>query len=312
MTTVGNGRVAFAVFGAATLVLVAAVATGLWTDKDDNEDRAQSPIGTTTTQSAPEEALTTTAQGNGLELTAIDLETEPVADRFSKPDPGKHFEAVRVRVQNIGSAGAKVNPMFFTAVGDNGEQYDVGLLDDTERDPFRSGTLAPGDTRSGFVLFQLPEGVHIAKLHLATAPFSTSVLSVKVPPAVAKPSTVAPQPSSEIRTTMPEPAPPVVPMPTKTTAPSTPPATTPVAGAFCDESRSGRFGTAADGTWLVCIFMGNGQFRWVHSAPIVPETHEVGESCDSAEYLGKLARTSDGRSVMCSGSSGNGEWVAGP
>ncbi|MBL1076790.1 hypothetical protein JK358_20545 [Nocardia sp. 2] len=50
----------------------------------------------------------------------------------------------------------------------------------------------------------------------------------------------------------------------------------------------------------------------VGHGPVISGTYEVGESCDPSVYLGKLARSSDNRGVMCMGSDGNGEWVGGP
>lgn len=307
-------RIALAVLsGVTALVLAVAAVAGLQMGGDDNDDQAQSPLGTAeTTQSVPDNELTTTGRADGLELTALELDTAPVANKYSTLEPGKHFEAVKVRVQNVGNAEVDVTPIFFTAVGNNNEQYDVGLTDDTDVDPFKSGTLAPGAARSGFVLLQLPEGVHITKLLLATTIFGNTVITVKVPAAVTKPPTTTTT-TSTIRTTTPEPTTSAVTEPTTTSAaPTTRTTTTPELGSFCERSQSTRIGTSDDGTELVCTSMGNGQFRWVQSAPFTTDTHEIGEPCDPTEYLGMAARTSDGRAVMCTGSGNESEWVAGP
>ncbi|MCR5976862.1 hypothetical protein GDN83_03730 [Gordonia jinghuaiqii] len=99
----------------------------------------------------------------------------------------------------------------------------------------------------------------------------------------------------------PTPAPPPV-----TTRPA-PTGSTPSEGGPCFEWEARSFGTAADGTSLVCNYMGaDGGFRWVGHADNDGSVHNLGEPCDPA--VDKVAQDPSGKAIMCGGQF----WVDGP
>lgn len=105
---------------------------------------------------------------------------------------------------------------------------------------------------------------------------------------------------TEQRPPRPTPPPPV-------TAPPTQTGSTPTEGGFCYESEARSFGTAADGTSLVCVYMGaSGGYRWARHAENDGSVHNLGEPCDPA--VDKVAQDPSGRAIMCGGQL----WVDGP
>lgn len=83
-------------------------------------------------------------------------------------------------------------------------------------------------------------------------------------------------------------------------------ATAPAYGAPCAASQASQPGTAADGTPLVCVGMGNGGFSWVYGpSPQGAGTASDGGVCTEGESGGQ---DEQGRMMMCV----NGEWVYGP
>ncbi|MHC3004255.1 hypothetical protein [Gordonia sp. GN26] len=110
--------------------------------------------------------------------------------------------------------------------------------------------------------------------------------------------------SSPAEEPAPQPAP-VTPPPV-TTQPE-PTGSTPYEGGPCFESEARSFGTAADGTSLVCNYMGaDGDFRWVQHADNDGSVHNLGEPCDPA--VDKVAQDPSGKAIMCGGQF----WVDGP
>ncbi|MGW0036207.1 hypothetical protein [Gordonia sp. NPDC003376] len=78
-------------------------------------------------------------------------------------------------------------------------------------------------------------------------------------------------------------------------------------GSPCFETEARSFGTAADGTSLVCIYVGaGGGYRWVQHAEDDGSVHNIGDPCDSS--VDRVARDPEGRAIMCGGDT----WVAGP
>ncbi|WP_059034948.1 hypothetical protein [Gordonia desulfuricans] len=78
-------------------------------------------------------------------------------------------------------------------------------------------------------------------------------------------------------------------------------------GSPCLESEARSFGTAADGTSLVCVFLGaDAGHRWVRHAEDDDSVHTIGEPCDSS--VDRVSRDRQGRAILCGGTT----WTAGP
>lgn len=116
-----------------------------------------------------------------------------------------------------------------------------------------------------------------------------------------------------VRVTASTPPPPVTttatspPTATLETPTETPTGSTPVQGGPCYESEARSFGTAADGTSLVCTYMGaDGGFVWVAHAGNDGSVHNLGEPCDPS--VDQVAQDPSGKAIMCGGQ----VWVSGP
>lgn len=87
----------------------------------------------------------------------------------------------------------------------------------------------------------------------------------------------------------------------------TPTGSTPVQGGQCYESEARSFGTAADGTSLVCAYLGaGGGYQWVLHGDNDGETHNIGEPCDPS--VDRVSTDPQGKAILCGGQT----WVANP
>ncbi|WP_279104272.1 hypothetical protein [Gordonia paraffinivorans] len=116
-----------------------------------------------------------------------------------------------------------------------------------------------------------------------------------------------PTPVTVTRTSTP-PAPPSTPPPPAAPAPTPEQAgSVPVEGGPCHESEARSFATAANGTSLVCVYMGaGGGFRWSQHAENDGSVHNIGDPCDLA--VDRVAQDPSGKAIMCGGDT----WVGGP
>ncbi|RPA65957.1 hypothetical protein EF294_03105 [Gordonia oryzae] len=92
-----------------------------------------------------------------------------------------------------------------------------------------------------------------------------------------------------------------------TTEEPTPTGSTPVQGGQCFESEARSFGTAADGTSLVCAYLGaGGGYQWVLHGDNDGETHNIGDPCDPS--VDSVSTDPQGKAILCGGQT----WVANP
>lgn len=126
------------------------------------------PTTTTTVPAAVGSTVTLAASQNKLAITVADFRDPVETSGFSKPDAGKHYVGVKLRVLNAGtkvwddsiSNGAKL-------VDDKRQEYRSTYASSTGLAEFRSATVAPGDTRLGWVMFQVPDGTVLVRFTLA-------------------------------------------------------------------------------------------------------------------------------------------------
>jgi hypothetical protein len=95
--------------------------------------------------------------------------TDPAhgADQFTNPDSGKRFVATQVKVANTGGGTLHDNANNgVTVVGSDNQTYTADFASLAGCTNFNSGsyTLAPAETTTGCVAFQLPTGVTPSKV----------------------------------------------------------------------------------------------------------------------------------------------------
>ena len=92
-------------------------------------------------------------------------------DDDSTPDPGKRFVAVDLTIVNNGTASYQDDANNdVTLIGTDNQSYTPDFNDVTECTNFDSGqyTLAAGESTTGCVVFQVPDGVNAAKVQFQT------------------------------------------------------------------------------------------------------------------------------------------------
>lgn len=110
-------------------------------------------------------SLNSTKAGNTLQVTLTKVvDPSAAANEYLKPDAGKRYVAVQLRIANHGQAAYSEDPQILVkAVDALGQHYDVDFgADTTAGASMDSGLkLAPGDSTLGYVVFQVPTGQKI-------------------------------------------------------------------------------------------------------------------------------------------------------
>ena len=86
---------------------------------------------------------------------------------WEKPQPAQHLAAIELSLTNVGATAISGNANFdTTAIGTNGQSYTSNFDERKGCTDFASGqfTLAPGAHEVGCIVYELPEGVKIAKV----------------------------------------------------------------------------------------------------------------------------------------------------
>jgi hypothetical protein len=142
---------------------------------------SSTPVGTETPTTAnptdtvadtvPEQALI----GSTLTLSGFDSElavtvtnvVDPLEPgQFFTPDPGTHFVGVQLRLVNTGSTTYSDSPSNGAKLVDaERQEYRADLFVDAVK-PFSSVTIAPGDTRLGWIAFAVPDTAEIERFTL--------------------------------------------------------------------------------------------------------------------------------------------------
>jgi hypothetical protein len=96
------------------------------------------------------------------------VDPAPVGE-FDEPAAGLHYVAVELEIVNVGSTAHSdfVDSSAF-GIDAAGQQYAAASFTETEAGPSFGDSLelAPGDRRSGFVLFELPDGATLSKVQV--------------------------------------------------------------------------------------------------------------------------------------------------
>jgi len=131
---------------------------------------------TAATTSAPQkkaglgDTINVTDRDTNLAVTLVKI-VDPAqgSDEFTKPEAGKHFVAVQVRIVNKGQKVYSDDPAADVKVKNAvGETMSIAFATTTAgADMPNSVDLTPGDTALGFVDFQVPDGQKIAQVQYA-------------------------------------------------------------------------------------------------------------------------------------------------
>ena len=93
------------------------------------------------------------------------------ADQYTTADAGNRFVAVDVKIVNNGTAAFSDDANSdVTLIGTDNQSYTADFDSVSECTNFNSGqyTLAPGESSTGCVVFQVPDGVNTAKVQFQT------------------------------------------------------------------------------------------------------------------------------------------------
>jgi cytoskeletal protein RodZ len=93
------------------------------------------------------------------------------ADQYTTPDAGKRFVAVDVKIVNNGTASYQDDANSnITLIGSDNQSYTFDANNVSECTNFNEGqyTLAAGESATGCVVFQMPDGINTAKIQFQT------------------------------------------------------------------------------------------------------------------------------------------------
>lgn len=123
--------------------------------------------------------LQSTKAGNVLEVTLTKVvDPSTPTNEYSKPDAGKRFVAVQLRITDKGQVAYSEDPQILAKVKDAlGQVYSADFGTDTTAGPsMDSGlNLAAGDSTLGFLVFQVPTGQKITRVQYTLSMLGGSV-----------------------------------------------------------------------------------------------------------------------------------------
>lgn len=129
--------------------------------------------------------------GTHCEVTLLQVVQQAApASEFDTPAAGKHLAAAEFHVTAISAVDENANNDA-TTVGTNEQVYTAALSSVAEGTNFANGdiTLQPGGSLTGWVAFELPDGVNVAKVvWTPSAGFSSSTAEWVVPGSSSTPS----------------------------------------------------------------------------------------------------------------------------
>jgi hypothetical protein len=110
------------------------------------------------------------SKGLGVTLTQV-IDPASGADQYTTADAGKRFVAVDLKITNNGTAAFSDDANSdVTLIGTDNQSYTADFDSVSECTNFNSGqfTLSPGESSTGCVVFQVPNGVNTAKVQFQT------------------------------------------------------------------------------------------------------------------------------------------------
>jgi len=110
------------------------------------------------------------SKGLAVTLTQV-IDPATGSDQYTSADAGKRFVAAEVKIVNNGTAAFSDDANSdMTLIGSDNQSYTADFDTVSECTNFNSGqyTLAPGESSTGCVVFQVPNGVNTAKIQFQT------------------------------------------------------------------------------------------------------------------------------------------------
>lgn len=143
---------------------------------DDAPSSASSPTPTRSTSKTPTQAapakvgdaisISGGSSGHTVDVTVVKVVDPAVGDNeYSTPAPNTRWIAIQWRVTNTSTESVDVTPAFGSAVIDSeGQQFDTKSRDITAGPSYPTSTsIAPGDSRLGYVVYEVPKNATIVK-----------------------------------------------------------------------------------------------------------------------------------------------------
>ena len=109
------------------------------------------------------QALHCTGLGDGVALDVVLRSPENVPDAemgMADPELDK-LVAVPVEIENTGESATELSLDWFEIEGDDGVKYQRAPVNDSPVALLQAGTVAPGESVSGYVVFEVPEEVAV-------------------------------------------------------------------------------------------------------------------------------------------------------
>jgi hypothetical protein len=110
------------------------------------------------------------SKGLAVTLTQV-IDPATGSDQYTTADAGKRFVAAEVKIVNNGTAAFSDDANSdMTLIGSDNQSYTADFDTVSECTNFNSGqyTLAPGESSTGCVVFQVPNGVNTTKVQFQT------------------------------------------------------------------------------------------------------------------------------------------------
>ena len=164
--------------GIVVLIFIVSVAAG--GNKTTVTTTASKASGSSSSKSSSSSSTTTAhvgstvniggSKGLGVTLTQV-IDPASGADQYTTADAGKRFVAVDLKIVNNGTAAFSDDANSdVTLIGSDNQSYTADFDSVSECTNFNSGqfTLSPGESSTGCVVFQVPNGVNTAKVQFQT------------------------------------------------------------------------------------------------------------------------------------------------
>jgi len=174
---IGRHKVMSVLGGLIILIIIIVIANAgnkpnvITTSTSANSSSATSKSSTTSSSSKAHVGATENIGGSKGYAVTLQQVIDPAAgsDQYTTPDAGKRFVAVEMKIVNNGTAAVNDDANNdVTIIGSNNQTYTDDYNNVSECTDFNNGsfTLSAGESTTGCVNFQIPDGVTVSKVQL--------------------------------------------------------------------------------------------------------------------------------------------------
>jgi hypothetical protein len=144
-------------------------------EEPTTEEETTTEEAETTTEEVPEDttaglgdSITLAGNESGLQMrvTLVEVRNDAEGDEFFGPERGNRFFAVRLRLTNVGSRNYNDSPSNGASVIDRQDQEYTGDVFDAVEPALGSPTIRQGDSRQGWITFQVPKRAKLRTFQL--------------------------------------------------------------------------------------------------------------------------------------------------